>query len=322
MAEPATGNVTATTGAELRAAREARGLSVHQLAQELHVSDTMIAALERGDYAMLGEPVFVRGHLRNYARAVGIPEAEVLARYEQVQNKPAAPALITTTPVTGMSLRARDRSLKLATGAVAVMLLVLAGTWWEHRAEESPAPTILTQNAVAPLPAPATAPVSTVADLGDQPAPAAAVQKPADSKPAAKPAAATPTLEAQPKPVVAVAPHATHEVQPATPAVVPAHAQQVTVGAGDAHDLTHVKFTLSSASWVEVYDGLGKRLYYDLAPAGDSLELSGSGPLQVFLGNAPGVSVELNGAPFDLKPYARPDNTARFKLSNSGGSGG
>src|SRR5262249_35698285 len=151
-------------GTELRSAREARGLSVHQLAQELHVSDAMIAALERGDYAALGEPVFVRGHLRNYARAVGIPEAEVLARYEQTQNKPATPTLVTTAPISGRSPKTKDRSVKLFTAAVAVVLLVLAGTWWEHRSEETatPAPG---QTAVTSLPTPATAPVSTVADL-------------------------------------------------------------------------------------------------------------------------------------------------------------
>jgi cytoskeleton protein RodZ len=78
-----------------------------------------------------------------------------------------------------------------------------------------------------------------------------------------------------------------------------------------------VKFTLGAASWVEVYDNNGKRLYYDLAPAGDNLELSGAGPLQVFLGNAPGVSIELEGQPFDLKPFLRSDNTARFKLGST-----
>lgn len=317
MAEPASGNPDLGPGSELRTAREARGLSLHQLAQELHVSDAMIAALERGDYAAVGEPVFVRGHLRNYARAVGLREAEVLSRYEQSQDKPVVPTLVTTAPVIGMSARARDRSLKLATAAVAAVLVVLAGTWWVHRSDEAAAPTP-GQTALTQLPAPAATPVSTLADLGDQATPAAApAQKPATTP---EPVASKPTAQTETTRSVAAAPRVTHETRPAAPA--PVHAQQVTVGAGEMRDLTRVKFTLTAASWVEVYDNNGKRLYYDLAPAGDNLELSGSGPLQVFLGNAPGVSVELNGMPFDLKPYARPDNTARFKLSNSGGAGG
>ena len=48
--------VNSMSGTELQAAREARGLSVHQLAVELHVSDGMINAMERGEYAVLGEP--------------------------------------------------------------------------------------------------------------------------------------------------------------------------------------------------------------------------------------------------------------------------
>ena len=85
-----------------------------------------------------------------------------------------------------------------------------------------------------------------------------------------------------------------------------------------AQNQTHVRFTLSAASWIEVYDAAGKRLYYDLAPAGESVDVSGSGPLQVFLGNAPGVNIELDGAAFNLTPFVRVDNTARFKLGASG----
>ena len=44
--------------------------------------------------------------------------------------------------------------------------------------------------------------------------------------------------------------------------------------------------------------------------------------LQVFLGNAPGVSIELNGAPFDQTPFVQPDNTARFHLGETDGNGG
>jgi cytoskeleton protein RodZ len=75
---------------------------------------------------------------------------------------------------------------------------------------------------------------------------------------------------------------------------------------------------MSSASWIEVYDASGKRIYYDLAPAGGNLELSGAGPLQVFLGNAPGVSIQVDGTSFDVASYTRPDNTARFKLGKPG----
>jgi cytoskeleton protein RodZ len=116
----------------------------------------------------------------------------------------------------------------------------------------------------------------------------------------------------------APAPRAARENRTATgsgAAIASASAKPVAVADGS---LTHAVFTMSSASWIEVYDAGGKRIYYDLAPAGGNLELSGAGPLQVFLGNAPGVSIQVDGTSFDVASYTRPDNTARFKLGKPG----
>ena len=299
-------------GAHLRGIREQRGLSLHQVAVELHVSDSLIQALETGDYAALGGAVFVRGHLRNYARALGVVESEVLALYDQGQNKPTAPSLMTQpTHVGGVSPRMREWYMRAATGGVVVVLLVLAVSWWERRPEE-PTAVPASQVQSAPLPAPA----ATTATAG--------VQLPALSAPANPPPAqqqaerlSTPLAPTPVKP--APVPHVQHEEH--KPAASGAAAAPAQAGPAPAGSLTHVTFTLSSASWIEVYDDSGKRIYYDLAPAGGSLDLSGIGPLQVFLGNAPGVSVELNGAPFDIKAYSRADNTARFKLGTAGDKG-
>lgn len=296
MAENETQAPGTNPGGELKRAREARGMSVHQLAIELHVSDAMINAMERGDYAMLGEPVFVRGHLRNYARALGLPESEVLAAYDLTQHKPAMPVL-QPIPHTGtMSPRAKEWSLRGATMTVIVVLLALLVAWWLRRPEETAAPQPEAVVPAASLAAPvaSTKPMAALTDLADNTAAAAATKTPA--KPAPVTAAKAPA-PAMPAKAAAVAPHPAVTTPPVPPG-----------------ELAHVKFTLGAASWVEVYDNNGKRIYYDLAPAGDNLELSGAGPLQVFLGNAPGVSVELEGAPFDIKPFLRADNTARFKL--------
>ena len=299
-------------GARLRSIREQRGLSLHQVATELHVSDFIIEALERGDYPVLGGAVFVRGHLRNYARALGVPESEVLSLYEQTQDKPTAPTLVTQHS-TGMSPRAREWYMRAATGGVLLILVILAVSWWQRRPEERAEP-VAGQVEAAGLPAAATT---------TTPVTLAAVS----AQPAAQPGAASLSTPLAPLPVKAAAPRAQREER--KPAAVPAQAQaptpaptrQVIAGAGDAADMTHAKFTLSAASWIEVYDATGKRLFYDLAPAGDTLDLSGAGPLQVFLGNAPGVSVELNGTSFDIKQYSRADNTARFKLGAASGTG-
>lgn len=302
---------SANPGAYLRAIREQRGLSLHQVAVELHVSDFIIEALERGDYAVLGGAVFVRGHLRNYARALGVAEGEVLSLYDQGQNKLTTPGLVTQHSGATMSPRAREWYMRAATGGVLLILLVLAVSWWQRRPEERAEPA---QTQVEAAPLPATGATATPLTLA------------AASQPAAQPGAVNLSTPLAPAPAKAAAPRAQREEhKPATvtasapaPAATPVPTRQVITGAGDAGSLTHAKFMLSAASWIEVYDVGGKRLYYDLAPAGDTLDLSGAGPLQVFLGNAPGVSVELNGTAFDIKQYSRADNTARFKLGAAG----
>jgi cytoskeleton protein RodZ len=307
----ATDEVGSNPGAHLRGVREQRGLSLHQVAVELHVSDFIIEALERGDYAVLGGAVFVRGHLRNYARALGISENEVLSLYDQAQDRPTAPNLVTQHN-TGMTPRARDWYMRAATGGVVLVLLVLAVSWWQRRPEERAEP-VQEQVEAAPLPATATSAVALVPSGAAQPVPqqsAANLSTPLAPSPV-KPAVSRPQREE----------HKPANVPAQTPAAAaPAPTRQVVTGSGDAASLTHVQFSLSSASWIEVYDASGKRLYYDLAPAGNTLDLNGTGPLQVFLGNAPGVSVELNGSTFDIKPYSRSDNTARFKLGTPGGT--
>lgn len=293
-------------GADLKAAREGRGLTVRQVAQELHVGDAMIDALERGDYAVLGEPVFVRGHLRNYARALGIPENQVLSGYEQTQNKPPPPPLVTQHPLGGMHPRSREWTLRAVSGAL-ILALGIAVVWWLSRPSPPAATLSAAPTATTPVPVVSTA-VPTVADVATAPA--------AEQKPAPKP---EPALAPPPVKPAAPAPRAARESRPAAGGVANAAVSAKPPAAAADGSLTHAVFSLSSASWIEVYDAGGKRIYYDLAPAGGSLELSGAGPLQVFLGNAPGVSIQVDGASFDVASYTRPDNTARFKLSKPGG---
>ena len=68
-------------GARLRAAREKRGLTVLQAAERLHLDARVVQALEAEDFAALGADVYVRGHLRRYAEAVGESPAQLQQLY-------------------------------------------------------------------------------------------------------------------------------------------------------------------------------------------------------------------------------------------------
>lgn len=65
-------------GAALQAAREARELSVPQVADQLKLSSAAVAALEANDWDRLPAPVFVRGYIRAYARLMALDDEELL----------------------------------------------------------------------------------------------------------------------------------------------------------------------------------------------------------------------------------------------------
>ncbi|HEX5339450.1 MAG TPA: RodZ domain-containing protein [Gammaproteobacteria bacterium] len=314
---PDRGDSHTALGAELRAAREQRGLSLHQASQELHIGDSILDALERGDYAELGAPIFVRGHLRGYARLLGLAEDEVLAHYEQEGDKPAPPALVPQKLDGG----ARRISTQLFSLLVIVLLVVLGVVWWLNR----PAPV-----RVASVVKPSTQPATTIPATGI-PAPATLQAAPVAVMHTVASGAEAQVAELSKQPAATPAPR--HMIKPIE---LPAKSAPMQAAAGSTQNtaqppatsatpLTRVQFMLNQASWIEVYDASGKRLYYDLAPAGENVNVSGEGPLQVFLGNAPGVSIQMDGTKFDQTPYTRADNTARFRLggtrSNAGQSG-
>lgn len=73
-----------TFEADLRAAREARGLSLEEIQKETRIPVDVLRRFEEADLA--GDPsynpVYLRAFLQSYARAVGLPRGEVLAAYE------------------------------------------------------------------------------------------------------------------------------------------------------------------------------------------------------------------------------------------------
>ncbi len=313
-AEKTLDSAAGSLGGTLRAARERGDLSVHKAAQDLHVGDDIIEALERDDYTALGAPIFVRGHLRNYCRLLGLPEVEVLSVYEHTANKLVPPPLITQRPDASGAF-ARRFGLPVFSAVMALVLLLLAVSWWTHRPAER----------VAALGQPANSMTTKLplAVASNQPEPSMSTRATGVKTPA--PGATRVTMGYKAGPAAAAIMQPRSRAVSGTLAVTHSAPAETLVeqsaGSTPSARLTHVKFTMNQASWIEVYDASGKRLYYDLAPAGGSVKVSGTGPLQVFLGNAPGVNIELNGQPFNLTPFTRSDNTARFRLGAAGGSG-
>ncbi|BES71176.1 DUF4115 domain-containing protein [Marinobacter nanhaiticus D15-8W] len=65
-------------GNQLRKAREAKGMSVAQVADAQHLRPSVIQAIEEGQYEKIGSELFLKGYVRTYAEQVGLNPAEVI----------------------------------------------------------------------------------------------------------------------------------------------------------------------------------------------------------------------------------------------------
>ena len=288
--EPGTQPRLATAGALLAAAREAAGLSVDAVAQQLKLAPRQVRALEEGDYTHLPGRTFVRGFVRNYARLVRVDSERVLAALTAGANAStlAAPTLQQTAPTIGELPTSDHTKPGWTRWAIPIMLaaIVAAAAVYEWlrpagvgRAAGSNAPP---SAAALPAPSPPTPDRSSVplANPLDTPA--------SDTVPSESPAAVSATAAAP------AAPAST------TAAATPSDEQRLTISFRDF-------------SWTEVRDRDGRVLLSGMNSGGTAQILSGTPPLDVVIGNAVDVSVTYRGQPVDLIPYTR-QNVAKLTL--------
>lgn len=323
-------DVPESVGQLLQHAREQAGLSVAEVATRLRVGVKQIDAIERADYASLPSGTFLRGFVRNYAKAVNVDQEEALRVLERTHaaasavhaTKQVAPILavapVKARPATLTSSRppSSKRGAFVALG-VLVLLAAAVAYWWlevrPHRADggrpksDSVAQIDVQQPVTAAVPAPAPASASAAATT-------AAVTPPSISTPVST--SATPNT---PDTGVAVATPAAPPVSasfqpsdaastssPVTPAIslAPLKAAAESSTPRRAGEGT-IGFTFTGDSWVQVVDATGRTILSKSFKAGDAEEVTGRRPLAVVVGNAKSTRMAYNGSEFDLAPHTR-----------------
>src|SRR5690554_5054530 len=78
-------------GQYLRAERERRHVSIEELAQTTRIPIRILHQLEGDRFEELPGDVFIRGFLRSYARALGMDDSAILARYGALYPSSEAP---------------------------------------------------------------------------------------------------------------------------------------------------------------------------------------------------------------------------------------
>lgn len=76
--------MASTLGEKLRQAREARDISISEVAEQTRISPSYIESIENDDYRPLPGGIFNKGFVKSYAKVVGIDETEALADYARL----------------------------------------------------------------------------------------------------------------------------------------------------------------------------------------------------------------------------------------------
>ncbi len=87
-------------GDRFRAAREARGLSLADVSEQIHIRTLYLDCIERESWATIGAPVYTRGFVRSYARFLALDPEQAVAEYVESSGAPASSTpgpLIATT---------------------------------------------------------------------------------------------------------------------------------------------------------------------------------------------------------------------------------
>lgn len=82
--------MSSTLGEKMREAREERGITISEVAEQTRISPLYIESIEKDDYKPLPGGIFNKGFLKSYARYIGFDEHEALQEYSKLVGSQSA----------------------------------------------------------------------------------------------------------------------------------------------------------------------------------------------------------------------------------------
>ncbi|MCK8043415.1 DUF4115 domain-containing protein [Shewanella sp. 1CM18E] len=313
---------TLTLGVLLKTARESKGLSVEALASQLHLRPAIIEQIEADNLAEVGAATYVRGYVKNYARAVQAdPFAvkECLDKQLEDDEKPSMQSFSRKT-----TRQARDGRLMALTYIIVFVLLALMVLWWFQKSSMETAvdyskPTV--EEVAASVESGMPSPVAALLESNN--AEPQAIEAEDNAAPGAELNYASELTEGDAALAVsqALTPDTTNDTQnqnSSQQATSSENASQVlnpVASQADAVTDSNLTLTLTGDCWIKVADASGNILVSDLKRSGSQINLVGPEPFAVTLGAPQVVNIQLNGADISLDAQKYPrGKVARLTL--------
>lgn len=302
-------------GKLLLAGRERSGLTQEQVAKELYMTVSKVAALEADDYGRLISDTFARGYIRAYASFLKLDVVAILAAYDVLTGEDKSP--ISVAEAVQPAKKAGELGQKGAWQFLAVIVVFLVGLWlisvwfFDNRADKlqearylvpSPniAPVVISSEEIARMRAAASAAASPETTSVSSSTTGTLVT--ANSGQLSNSSVATNSPMIVGKAVTANSAQSVSSTASESAAAALSSLAGSSMPAVKKTTLDEVSFSFSAESWLEVSDSRGDVLATELQPAGSRIKLVGQAPFDVKLGNAPAVDIQLNGKKVDVIP--------------------
>lgn len=283
-------------GKRLREAREEKKISITDAAAQLRVTRDAIAHLEEQNWDKLHGRTYARGYFLSYVKFLGLPQDEMLAGFNIEFNETIDHRTPSIAPI--QQIRPAKSSLPLLPMLLLIIFAIMA--WfayqqWQLTQTDDLISNVSDQPLIEPLepmesevniPIPITQ--SNTEQFINIDEPLASIEESAELL--------TDSSQAEPIPVI------TESGLEASDTVVTENPNQKNLIIG-----------INADCWVEVRDANQQVLISRVVRGGNTVELTGTSPLQVSLGQANAASVRFDGEIIDISEYTR-GNVARFTL--------
>jgi cytoskeleton protein RodZ len=280
-----------SAGKVLAEARKSQSKTIEDVSASLNLSAGQVRAIELDQSEGLPEETYIRGYIRSYAKLLGINPDDVLQVYAQ-NNGEGYPVSLGTMPTEMSRKEAGDRSSLLSFYNIGIALVVAICIGFLMYSEMIPNPFAASSTQ-------SEQPSELIQDNSVEEGQALDFQG-LDSEANEVGSQTDPDAD-------------TEEQEQGSNELSNDTAGEATATAATNPDENTIRLTFTQSSWLDVRDESNEKLAYQSYDRGDILELKSVGKMHVFIGNADGVEVQVNGEEFDVEAH-REGVYAKFSI--------
>lgn len=291
-------------GSMLSEARIKKGLSIDNVASRLNIRVALVKNIEADIFDQTLPDTYNRGYIKNYAKLVDLPVADIIAYYEKLNILEVHSTKMQSFS-RGTMKKAENSMLMWITYLILAIFIGLTVMWWlqEDKApepkaalsSETPIENTTNSNATDQL-------VETIASTVEDTANIESITTETNHS----------TLDASNIDSSEINTSETDSLEQSA-LVENIGAEDITTVESEDVALTKVVFTFSGDCWVNIQDALGERIAWGIKKSGYIMTIDAKAPLKITIGKPELVQINFGGESVDMSTFPE-GHIAKFDL--------